>query len=66
MMNVRNLALLLAIMCANNATAQQSAPTVAPINTTVTVLGSAAPISLGESARTVLTADKLKMEKIAI
>jgi iron complex outermembrane receptor protein len=44
-------------MCTHNAAAQQSAPTVAPVSATVTVLGSAAPISLGESARTVVVLD---------
>jgi iron complex outermembrane receptor protein len=39
------------------ATAQQSSPTVAPVSTTVTVLGSSAPISLGESARTSIVLD---------
>jgi len=39
------------------ASAQQSSQTVAPVSTTVTVLGSAAPISLGESARTVVVSD---------
>jgi iron complex outermembrane receptor protein len=57
MMNLRCSPLLLAVMCAHNAAGQQSAPTVAPLSTTVTVLGSAAPISLGESARTVVVLD---------
>ncbi len=35
------------------ACAQQNTSTVAPVSTTVTVLGSTAPISLGESARPV-------------
>ena len=37
--------------------AQQSSQTIAPVSTTVVVLGSAAPISLGESARTVVALD---------
>ncbi|MGA9667865.1 MAG: TonB-dependent receptor [Terracidiphilus sp.] len=57
MMNLRCSPLLLAVMCTHNAAAQQSAPTVAPVSATVTVLGSAAPISLGESARTVVVLD---------
>jgi outer membrane cobalamin receptor len=57
MINLRCSPLLLAVMCTHNAAAQQSAPTVSPVNTTVTVLGSAAPISLGESARTVVVLD---------
>ncbi|HUD55258.1 MAG TPA: TonB-dependent receptor [Terracidiphilus sp.] len=57
MTNLRYLALALAVMSARNATAQQSAPAVAPVSTTVTVLGSAAPISLGESVRTAIVLD---------
>jgi len=57
MMNLRCSPLLLAVMCTHNAAAQQSAPTFAPVSATVTVLGSAAPISFGESARTVVVLD---------
>ena len=57
MMNLRYLALLLAVTSARNATAQQAVPTVAPVSTTVTVLGSTAPISLGEFARTAVVLD---------
>jgi vitamin B12 transporter len=39
------------------ALAQQGSQTIAPVSATVTVLGSAAPISLGESARTVVVLD---------
>jgi iron complex outermembrane receptor protein len=51
------LALVLAATSTHIATAQQSSPTVAPVSTTVTVLGSSAPISLGESARTAIVLD---------
>jgi vitamin B12 transporter len=57
MMNLRILALVLSAMGSQIAIAQQSSPTVAPVSTTVTVLGSVAPISLGESARTVIVLD---------
>lgn len=51
------LALILTGMSTPIAIAQQSFPSVAPISTTVTVLGSSAPISLGQSARTVIVLD---------
>src|SRR6202167_4414175 len=57
MMNLRYLALLLASMSTRIVIAQQSSPTVALVSTTVTVLGSAAPVSLGESARTAIVLD---------
>lgn len=57
MMNLRYLALVLAAMHARIAIAQQSSPMGAPVSTTVTVLGSSAPISLGESARTAIVLD---------
>ena len=57
MIDLRYLALVLAVTDARIAIAQQSSPTVSPVSTTVTVLGSSAPISLGESARTAIVFD---------
>jgi outer membrane cobalamin receptor len=57
MMNLRYLALIVAYLSTRIVAAQQSPPGLAPVSTTVTVLGSAAPISLGESARTVVVLD---------
>jgi outer membrane cobalamin receptor len=54
---LRYLVLVLAAMSTRIAIAQQSSPTVTPVSTTVTVLGSSASISLGESARTVVVLD---------
>jgi outer membrane receptor protein involved in Fe transport len=57
MINLRSLALVLVVTDVRIAIAQQSSPTVSPVSTTVTVLGSASPISLGESARTATVLD---------
>ena len=57
MMIPRYLALVLVAASMRAAVAQQSSQTVAPVSTTVTVLGSSAPISLGESARTAIVLD---------
>jgi outer membrane cobalamin receptor len=57
MMNLRYLVLVVASLSTHILAAQQNPPGLAPVSTTVTVLGSAAPISLGESARTVVVFD---------
>ncbi len=57
MIDFRCVSVILAGAVTVCACAQQSPTTVAPVSTTVTVLGSAVPISLGESARTVVVLD---------
>jgi iron complex outermembrane receptor protein len=57
MINFRYVFVALAGSSTLCAFAQQSSQTVAPVRTTVTVLGSAAPIGLGESARTIVVSD---------
>ncbi len=53
MIDFRCISIVLAGAVTVCACAQQNPPAVAPVSTTVTVLGSAVPISLGESARPV-------------
>lgn len=48
---------ILVALTSSFAFAQQSPQPVVPVSTTVVVLGSAAPVSLGESARTVVVLD---------
>jgi iron complex outermembrane receptor protein len=56
-MSIRCLTILLASIGTQIAVAQQNSPTSPVVSTTVTVLGSPAPISLGESARTAVVLD---------
>jgi outer membrane cobalamin receptor len=57
MMNLRYLALVVVYLSTRIVAAQRCPPGLPPVSTTVTVLGSAAPISLGESSRTAVVLD---------